>query len=179
MDRRSLGGRLAVAGRNLANFAGAVAGFALPDARLTPGAVGTERSAPAPLVQVCTRGYARAARHPYDAEWRRYRTAIFRAYGIPHVAWRNYTIDHLVPIELDGRPFGVDAFGRFDLANVWPEPKAEARQKDAVEDALHAAVCYRRGYSGLHLRLETARAAIARDWTRTPVGLPAPQSGSD
>jgi len=59
-----------------------------------------------------------------------------------------------------------------DLRNVWPEPKSEAKQKDAVEDALHAATCYRRGYHGLHLSLADAQRAIARDWTHTPVGLP-------
>ncbi len=145
--------------------------FVLPNKRMTPGAVGTEQSAPT-LAQICTRGYARAARHPYDTHWRRYRTAIFREYGIPHALWSRFTIDHLLPIELGGRPFGIVG-GAWDLRNVWPQPKTEARQKDAVEDALHAATCYRHGYRGLHLSLSDAQHAIARDWTRTPVGLPA------
>jgi hypothetical protein len=70
--------------------------LALPDARLTPGAVGPNDSTPVTTAQVCARGYARAARHPYNAEWRRYRTAIFREYGIPHADWHNFTIDHLL-----------------------------------------------------------------------------------
>jgi hypothetical protein len=37
-----------------------------------------------------------------------------------------------------------------------------------VEDALHEAVCYRHT-----LTLAAAQAAIARNWTQTPVGLPA------
>jgi hypothetical protein len=53
-----------------------------------------------------------------------------------------------------------------DLRNVWPEPKAEARRKDEVEDELLAAACYRHT-----LTLQAAQAAIARDWTTTPVGL--------
>ena len=158
----------------------ALFGFVLPDGRLTPGATGPETGAAAPIGEICTRGYARSVRHRYDADWRRYRVAMFRAYGIPHDQWRAYTVDHVVPLELGGRPFGVDAMGRPDLRNVWPEPKADARQKDAVEDALHASVCYTRGYRGFHLTLAQACAAIARDWTRTPVGLPPQhQKGSD
>lgn len=153
--------------------------FVLPDARLTPGAVGPESGTPPPLTVVCSRGFSRTIRHPYDAVWRRYRTAIFRAYEVPHDVWKNYTIDHLVPLELDGRPFGVDASGRPDLRNVWPEPKQQAEEKDAVEGALHAAVCYRRGYRGLHMSLHDAQAAITRDWSRTPIGLPQRGNGRE
>ena len=96
---------------------------------------------------------------------------MFREYGIAHALWRKYTVDHLIPLELGGRAYGM-MHGAADLRNVWPEPKAEAAQKDAVENALHRAVCYRRGYRGIHLSLSAAEAAIARDWTRTPVGLP-------
>jgi len=138
----------------------------LPNHTLTPGAV-INRNRDV----VCVRGYARRARHRYDTTWLHYRTAMFREYGIPHSLWREYTVDHLVPIELGGEPFGV-LDGRWDLRNVWPEPKAEARQKDAVEDALHAAVCYWRGYRGVHLTVVVAQRAIAHDWTRTPVGVP-------
>ena len=55
-----------------------------------------------------------------------------------------------------------------DLRNVWPEPRADAKRKDEVEGALLAAACYRHT-----LTLEAAQAAIARNWTTTPVGLPA------
>ncbi len=30
-----------------------------------------------------------------------------RKYGIPHALWREYTVDHLVPIELGGEPFAT------------------------------------------------------------------------
>lgn len=145
-----------------------VAADELPDRTATPGAViARDRTI------VCTRGYARAARHRYDAEWLRYRSAMFREYGIPHERWRDFTVDHLVPIELGGEPFGI-VDGHYDLRNVWPEPKAEARQKDAVEDALHAAVCYQRGYRGVRLTVVDAQRAIAQNWTRTPIGMPTP-----
>jgi len=141
----------------------------LPNRTTTPGAVITrDRSL------ICVRGYAQSVRHRYDGEWLRFRTAMFREYGLPHARWRDFTVDHLVPIELGGEPFGVIG-GRRDLRNVWPEPKAEARRKDAVEDALHAAVCYRRGYHGVHLTVVDAQRAIAHDWMQTPVGIPPPR----
>jgi hypothetical protein len=110
------------------------------------------------VATVCQRGFAESVRHPYDTDWRRFRVEVFRAHGIAHDAWSSYTVDHLVPLELDGAPL--------DLRNVWPEPKAGAAEKDAVESALHEAVCYRRT-----LTLEQTQAAIARDWARTPVGV--------
>jgi hypothetical protein len=98
-------------------------------------------------------------RPAYTPEWKRFRASVFRAYGIPHDQWRNYTVDHLVPLSIGGAPE--------DLLNAWPEPKIEAKEKDGVEDALLAAACYRHT-----LTLHDAQAAIARNWTQTPVGLP-------
>jgi hypothetical protein len=161
--------------------AGAVT-WELPDATHTPGAIGARDGVRDDAATVCRRGFARAARHPYDAEWRRYVSAVYREYGIPAAARSRYRIDHLVPIEIDGRPFGIIrplfAAPIWDLRNVWAEPKAEAAEKDEVENALHAAVCYRRGYHGIHLTLDQAQRAIARDWTTSPVGLPALHAAS-
>ncbi len=145
--------------------------FELPNIRYTPGAVGFADGAVVTAAAVCRRGYAARARHPYDSVWRRYRAALFREYGIARARWSLYTVDHLVPIELGGRPFGVRN-GAYDLRNVWPQPKAEAKRKDAVEDALRAAVCSPYGYRGLHLSIERAERAIAHDWMHTPVALP-------
>lgn len=147
-------------------FLGLTSALALPNHALTPGAVVTrDRNL------VCSDGYAERTRHAYDREWIHFRTAMFRGYGMDHSQWRSYTVDHLVPIELGGLAFGYLA-GSYDLRNVWPQPHAEAIRKDAVENALHAAICYRDGYRGVHLGLVDAQRAIARDWTRTPVGLP-------
>jgi hypothetical protein len=130
-------------------------GMELPDSRLTPGAIGSSD-----VRVVCVRGYSRTVRPAYTSEWRRFRVSVFRAYGIPYARWRDFTIDHLVSLALGG--------AGEDLRNVWPEPKTEAKRKDEVEDALVTAVCYRHT-----LTLEAAQTAIARDWTATPVGLPA------
>ncbi len=55
------------------------------------------------------------------------------------------------------------------ICNVRPEPKAEAKEKDKVEDALLEAACYRHT-----LTLRAAQAGIARNWTTTALGLPIP-----
>jgi hypothetical protein len=133
----------------------AIAGaWTLPNASTTPGAIGASDPA-----VVCVPGYSRTVRPPYDYGWRRFRVSVFHACGIPHEQWRDYTIEH-IPLELGGAPE--------DLRNVWPEPKTDAKRKDEVEDALLSATCYRHT-----LTLASAQAAIARNWTATPVGLPA------
>lgn len=133
----------------------AAGAWTLPNASTTPGAVASSDPA-----VVCHAGYSRTVRPPYDYAWRKFRVSVFRAYGIPHERWRDFTLDHDVPLSLGGAPE--------DLRNVWPEPKAEAKRKDEVEDALLAAACYRRT-----ITLAAAQAAIAKNWTATPVGLPA------
>ena len=132
----------------------ALVAWTLPNASITPGAVASSDRA-----TVCVRGYSRTVRPPYDYAWRKFRVSVFRAYSISHEQWSRFTLDH-VPLSLGGAPG--------DLRNVWPEPKAEAKRKDEVEDALHEAVCVRHT-----LTLAAAQAAIARNWTQTPVGLPA------
>ncbi|GAC1546996.1 MAG: hypothetical protein NVS3B16_18460 [Vulcanimicrobiaceae bacterium] len=121
-----------------------------PDKTRTPGAIATSSSA-----AVCSPGYARARRNvPY-----RVRDAVYTAYGLPRAhrtadgafvaPRRAYVIDHLVPLELGGTN---------DRRNLWPQPRAEARAKDRVEDALHEAVCSGR------MRLPDAQRRIAHDW---------------
>jgi hypothetical protein len=142
---------------NIAALLVALVAWTLP-APSTPGAIVSSDPA-----TVCVPGYSRTVRPPYDYAWRRFRVSVFRAYGIPHEQWSRFTLDHDVPLSLGGAPE--------DLRNVWPEPKAEAKRKDEVEDALLAAACYRHT-----LTLAAAQAAIARNWTATPVGLPAVRS---
>ncbi len=40
---------------------------------------------------------------------------MFREYGLAHARWRDFTVDHLVPIELGDEAFGVIG-GRWDPA---------------------------------------------------------------
>ena len=66
----------------------------------------------------------------------------------------------ITSLELGGAPE--------DIRNVWPEPRDEAKRKDEIEDALVSGACYRHRFT-----LGVAQASIARNWTATPVGLPA------
>ncbi len=122
----------------------------LPNRLQTPGAIVTTDAA-----MVCAPGYARNARKVTPA----LRNAAFNAYGIPRgrPAYRGgfpsrrrlYALDHLVPLELGGAN---------NVRNLWPQPRSEAKDKDRIEKALHAAVC-----SG-QLPLIDAQQRIERDW---------------
>ena len=79
------------------------------------------------------------------------RDAVYDRYGLPRGTRRGFVIDHLVPLELGGRN---------DLANLWPQKRADARRKDRDENRLHAAVCSGRS------TIEAARAEMLRRWRR-------------
>ena len=83
---------------------------------------------------------------------------MFRAYGIPHEQWRNFTID--VPLSLGGAPEAI--------RNVWPERKAEASARTRLRTR-----CTKLRSTWHTLTLAAAQAAIARNWTQTPNELPA------
>ena len=138
---------------SLAACATAAAGAWTLPAPSTPGAIVSSDPA-----LVCVRGYSRTVRPAYNYAWRKFRVSVFRAYGIPHEQWHDYTIEHL-PLEIGGAN---------DVRNLWPQLLGDSKRKDEVEDALRVAVCVKHT-----LTLASAQAAIARNWTATPVGLPA------
>ena len=113
-----------------------------PDPTLTPGDFFPDVTA----ADVCTPGYATAARHVPKSE----REAVFAAYGVVPDA-TVYTLDHFIPLNLGGAD---------TTTNLWPEPVAPpgSHEKDKVEDYLHAQVC-----AGA-LSLDDAREAIRSDW---------------
>jgi hypothetical protein len=114
---------------------------AMPNPALTPGDVDQhDRS------QVCVLGEA----HRRRAVSYRVRDRVYLAYGIPRGQRKGlYRIDHLIPLELGGSN---------RAANLWPQPVADSKLKDRVEDELHEAVC-----DG-GMSLDAAQRAIARDW---------------
>ena len=57
---------------------------------------------------------------------------VAKRYGVLRTQWRRYEFDHLIPRELGGAD---------DIENLWPQPLAEARAKDRIENRLHRAVC--------------------------------------
>jgi hypothetical protein len=80
---------------------------------------------------ICVRGYARSVRPPV-AYTSRLKRAQMRGYRLAG-RMRDYQEDHLIPLELGGAPY--------DVANLWPEPIADARRKDREENRLHRLVC--------------------------------------
>jgi hypothetical protein len=111
----------------------------LPDHALTPGDV------------LCT-DVATIAVHGYTARVRRVPTSerrrVLAAYHFRGTS-REIELDHLIPLEL-GRSNSA--------ANLWPQPIAEARLKDRLENYLHRTVVAGR------MGLPDAQRCIAVDW---------------
>jgi len=129
-------------------------GVALPDPRLTPGAVFSGVT----LGQVCQRGYAGRERSVSITLKR----AVYRRYRIRYVPGR-YVVDHLVPLEIGGANLGRDPHtGQVDpTANLWPQPASGtvgSHAKDGLENYLRRQVCARR------VGLGEAQLQIAHDW---------------
>src|SRR5216684_7422473 len=96
------------------------AGVAMDDS-LTPGAIVSADPA-----VVCAPSYARSQRlydTDRDAYWRTVHT-VLDAYHVAFADRHGYQIDHRVPLCLGG---GNDA------RNQWPQPLAEAHEKDDLE----------------------------------------------
>jgi len=120
--------------------------LALPNLSLTPGvARGLSTST------ICSTRWGHDRRHVTEAMKRE----VARRYGMRRSsikaagAGRCCEFDHLISRELGGAD---------DVNNLWPQPWAEARQKDALENRLHRAVCTGR------LTLEAAQLGIATNW---------------
>ena len=97
---------------------------ALPDPIMMPGAVD-----PAAARDVICNGTTGARRHVSTAT----KAAVLAAYNIPDAESPFYEIDHLIPLAIGGANV---------VANLWPEPWAEAVQKDALEVELQRRVCH-------------------------------------
>lgn len=119
-----------------------------PDATLTPGAW---NDPPTPLDQLCHPGRTKQVRHVDQT----LRNKVFLRYGIDPkmINHRDYEIDHLVSLELDG----TNA-----IENLWPESyitqPLNAHTKDVLENTLHHMVCKHQ------ITLNVAQRAIATDW---------------
>lgn len=123
-----------------------------PDAACTPGAI----FATTTLETICTPGYTQGVRSVST----KLKRQVYAEYGVayPEPAG-SFEADHLVPLELGGSN---------DIANLFPEaagPQPGFKEKDLVENYLHAQVC-----GGL-MPLPRAQEAIARDWLAVYRGL--------
>lgn len=99
-------------------FAGSITS---PDPKLTPGSLCTETDPNFDKLDYPER-VARCKRNVNDDE----KAQIAHEYGdIPKSDWHLYEFDHLIPL---------CAGGANDVRNLWPQPLAEAHEKDKLED---------------------------------------------
>lgn len=127
---------------------------AVPNRRLTPGALNPAVTQNTIRQTICARGYSKSIRPPEQYTERLKRRGV-RQYGYADLRLRDYEEDHLVSLELGGSPTSP--------RNLWPQPHHViggwgSYAKDRLEDRLHTLVCRRR------LPLEEAQRAIATDW---------------
>ena len=116
---------------------------ALPDPIMTPGAID-----PAATLGVICNGTTRERRHVSAAE----KAEVLAAYNIPLGQAAYYEIDHLVPLAIGGANV---------VSNLWPQPWAEADEKDILEVELQRRVCH-----GVLGQAEAQR-EVADDWIAT------------
>lgn len=134
----------------------AMSGIALPNARLTPGAINPAVTPATIGSTICVPGYTATIRpgSSYSTSLKvRQLDSGYNYYG--DTSTGDYEEDHLISLELGGSPSSP--------RNLWPEPYAGvegARAKDRIENKLHELVC-----SG-QLGLRAAQRAIARNWWR-------------
>lgn len=116
-----------------------------PDRDCSPGAIFPN----ATLEQICVSGYTKKVRNVSVATKKK----VYASYGIPYPQKTGtYEADHIIPLELGGSN---------DTANLFPEaqdPRPGFREKDLVENYLHAEACAGR------IDLGAAQKQIASDW---------------
>ncbi|HZP29387.1 MAG TPA: hypothetical protein VFC99_10575 [Acidimicrobiia bacterium] len=99
-----------------------------PDHAVTPGATDPSITQQNVATTICRSGFASSVRDVSTAT----KHQVYASYHISRSQQRRYVIDHLVPLEIGGSNA---------VANLWPEPKDEAKEKDKLENALHGDVC--------------------------------------
>lgn len=133
---------------------------ALPNPRLTPGAINPAVTQDNLRETICRPGYSRSIRPPESYTERLKREQI-RQYGYPQqmgkdaYRLREYEEDHLISLELGGSPD--------DPKNLWPQPHHViggwgSYAKDRLENRLHSLVCKGK------IPLAEAQRAIATNW---------------
>lgn len=117
-------------------------GYRLPDPAFTPGeATALTQTA------VCDTKWSRDERH-VTLKMKR---AVCALYGAERCPGKEWEVDHLISRELGGAD---------TAANLFPQPIAQARLKDRLENRLHREVC-----SGA-ISLEAAQMEIRTNWVK-------------
>lgn len=122
---------------------GADGGYALPNPHVTPG-----KTVAITRTQICDTKWGRDARRVTL----KMKQEVCARYGVHMCPGPRWEIDHLIPRELGGADH---------VENLWPQPIAEARLKDHLENFLHHAVC-----TGA-IELHDAQEQLRSDWTRS------------
>jgi hypothetical protein len=126
----------------------------LPNPTRTPGATNPAVTPRTLASTICVSGYTKTIRPPssYTTALKRSQLATGYAVGNDR-STRDYEEDHLIPLEVGGNPTSVK--------NLWPEPRFgtwNASRKDALENAVHRAVCAHQ------ISLATGQAVFAHNW---------------
>lgn len=120
-----------------------------PDYQCTPGAITLRINQNNIQNTICQTNYLKSSARPSTKKVQ----AAFAEYKIKKR--QNYRLDHLIPLHLGGSN---------DIANLWPQPKANKRQpagvqqKNKMESRLLSSVC-----SG-KITLAQAQSTLAIDW---------------
>jgi hypothetical protein len=121
-----------------------------PDKKLTPGAKDPHVTQATIHKTVCVVGYTATVRNVPESM----KKEVMRRYGLPQTELHQVEIDHLISLENGGSN---------EIENLWPEyyePKPGARQKDAVETALHRDLCAGK------ITLEEDQKILTGDWLK-------------
>jgi hypothetical protein len=76
--------------------------------------------------QVCVSGYSKTIRPSVAA------IASWKRKHIGHLAWKDYVVDHVVPLSLSGHPMG---------SNLQLQTLSESKKKDILENRAHRDLC--------------------------------------
>ena len=125
---------------------------ALPDPRITPGAVDPSVTPQNLHATVCVKGYTATVR-PDKRVTNRLKREQIRQYRYSDTDPRNYEQDHLIPLSIGGNPS--------DPRNMWPQPREGAWGADEKNDLEF--VAYRLVCNG-ELNLQEAQRRIAANW---------------
>lgn len=124
----------------------------LPNPHLTPGAIDTSITQANIQDTVCVKGYTKTVRPPAYFTNKLKKSQI-REYGYADTNPKDYEEDHLIPLNIGGKPD--------DPRNLWPEPRNSqwnAAKKDELEFKLYKLVCKGR------VPLVEAQKAYSTDW---------------
>jgi len=128
---------------------------AMPNPKLTPGAINSAVTQQNLDETICRRGGYTKSIRPEEAYTEKLKREQIKEYGYSDTRLYDYEEDHLISLELGGSPDSPQ--------NLWPEPHHVmggwgSYAKDKLENKLHALVCHG------EIPLAQAQHEIATDW---------------